>query len=205
MELHHDKHHGGYVKNANATLDRLERGARPRRTFDDLGRLSKGRSRSTCRATCCTRSSGRTWRRRAGGSRKASWPSRSRRTSATSSSLKKQHQRRRGDASWARAGAPSSGSRSAALLVTQIYDHQSNITQAGIPSSCSTRGSTRSTCSTKTARPTSSTRLEPVELGGRGRALRGARRLELELAGAGIAGDQRGTGSSARRAELGSG
>ncbi len=40
MELHHDKHHGGYVKGANTTLERLEE-ARDKEDFTRLGALEK--------------------------------------------------------------------------------------------------------------------------------------------------------------------
>ena len=62
MELHHDKHHAGYVKGANETLEKLDE-ARSKETHS-TGSLER-RSRSTSRDTSCTRSSGRTWTRRA--------------------------------------------------------------------------------------------------------------------------------------------
>lgn len=40
MELHHDKHHAGYVKKANAVLDELE-AARERSSFDNLADLER--------------------------------------------------------------------------------------------------------------------------------------------------------------------
>jgi Fe-Mn family superoxide dismutase len=40
MELHHDKHHGGYVKGANTTIEKLEE-AREKEDFDRLGALEK--------------------------------------------------------------------------------------------------------------------------------------------------------------------
>jgi Fe-Mn family superoxide dismutase len=36
MQLHHDKHHAGYVKGANTALDRLAE-ARHKRQFEDIG------------------------------------------------------------------------------------------------------------------------------------------------------------------------
>jgi len=56
MELHHDKHHAGYVKGANTALERLEEA----RTTEDCWVRWRRRSPSTFRATSCTRSSGRT-------------------------------------------------------------------------------------------------------------------------------------------------
>ena len=58
LELHHDKHHAAYVKGANDALERLAE-ARDKGDFGDLVGLEKT-SRSTCPATSCTRSSGRT-------------------------------------------------------------------------------------------------------------------------------------------------
>src|SRR6476660_2997385 len=40
MELHHDKHHGGYVKGANTTLEKLAE-ARDKDNFTQLGALEK--------------------------------------------------------------------------------------------------------------------------------------------------------------------
>ncbi|HEX7252980.1 MAG TPA: superoxide dismutase [Thermoanaerobaculia bacterium] len=40
MELHHDKHHGAYVKGANETLDKLAE-ARSKGNFDSIGALEK--------------------------------------------------------------------------------------------------------------------------------------------------------------------
>lgn len=40
MELHHDKHHGGYVKGANTTLEKLAE-AREKEDFSRLGPLEK--------------------------------------------------------------------------------------------------------------------------------------------------------------------
>lgn len=40
MELHHDKHHGGYVKGANTTLDQLGE-ARDKEDFTRIGALEK--------------------------------------------------------------------------------------------------------------------------------------------------------------------
>jgi superoxide dismutase, Fe-Mn family len=40
MELHHDKHHGGYVKGANTTLEQLAE-ARQKEDFSKLSSLEK--------------------------------------------------------------------------------------------------------------------------------------------------------------------
>src|SRR4030095_2281246 len=40
MELHHDKHHAGYVQGANTALDRLAE-AREKSRFEDIGALEK--------------------------------------------------------------------------------------------------------------------------------------------------------------------
>ena len=44
------------------------------------------------------------------------------------------------------------------LFIEQIYDHQGNVGRAACPSSSSTRGSTRTTCSTRIGAPTTSRR-----------------------------------------------
>jgi len=58
MELHHDKHHAGYVNGANETLEKLHE-ARVQVT-SPVWRRWKGPWPSTCPATSSTRSSGRT-------------------------------------------------------------------------------------------------------------------------------------------------
>ena len=58
LELHHDKHHKAYVDGVNATLEKLA--AAREKTTSVRSSDSRRRSRSTSRATCCTRSSGRT-------------------------------------------------------------------------------------------------------------------------------------------------
>jgi hypothetical protein len=75
--------------------------------------------------------------------------------------------------SWDRARRRWCGCRSARLLTTQIYDHQSN-PEPGRHSSLRDRlpGSTRTTCSTRTGRRSSSRRVwKGVELEGRRSAL----------------------------------
>ena len=66
LELHHSKHHAAYVAGANTTLETLARpasGGTSKRSIN-----SRRISRFTCRATCCTHSSGATWARTVEGS-----------------------------------------------------------------------------------------------------------------------------------------
>ncbi len=71
MELHHDKHHAGYVAGANTTLEQLDE-ARHKGDFTGW-RPSSGRWPSTCPDTFCTRCSGKTWRRKPVAGRAQSW------------------------------------------------------------------------------------------------------------------------------------
>ena len=58
LELHHDKHHATYVKGANTALEKLAAA----RESEEFGTINSSRRTwpSTCRATSCTRCSGRT-------------------------------------------------------------------------------------------------------------------------------------------------
>ena len=59
LELHHDKHHAAYVKGANTTLEKLAEARESERVRHDQP-ARRRTSRSTSRATSCTRCSGRT-------------------------------------------------------------------------------------------------------------------------------------------------
>ena len=63
----------------------------------------------------------------------------------------------------------------------EVYDHQSTSTRPLCRSSSSMPGSTRTTCSKRTARPTSRGGLESLELSGRGRPIRGGRQADLAV------------------------
>jgi len=58
MELHHDKHHAGYVKAANDTLDQLDE-ARLKADFTRLAAMERALAFNLS-DTSCTRSSGKT-------------------------------------------------------------------------------------------------------------------------------------------------
>ena len=58
LELHHDKHHAGYVAGANTTLEKLAE-ARQKGDFAAINHLQKNLA-FIFPGTCCTRSSGAT-------------------------------------------------------------------------------------------------------------------------------------------------
>ena len=131
MELHHDRHHAGYVKGANSVLDRLAE-ARHDGRYDQIAALEK---------TLAFNLSGHVlhsifWRNmtpkgsgRPGGVLAAaidvdfgSFDSFRLQMNAVASSIM--------GSGWSALVWEPLGKR---LLVTQIYDHQSNVTQGGTP------------------------------------------------------------------------
>ena len=131
MELHHDKHHGGYVKGANTTLEKLAE-AREKDNFTQLGALEKALAFNLSGHVLHSlfwqnltpkggdRPSGELGeaiQRDFGGFEKF----RKQLTEAASTIQ---------GSGWGALVWEPLGQR---LLTVQIYDHQSNITQAGMP------------------------------------------------------------------------
>jgi superoxide dismutase, Fe-Mn family len=131
MELHHDKHHAAYVKGANAALDRLEE-ARHGAQYDNIAALERGLAFNL---------SGHVlhsifWQNlapKAGGRPSGALASAIDEDFGDFESFKKQINAVAGSimgSGWAALVWEPLGQK---LLVTQIYDHQSNLAQAGTP------------------------------------------------------------------------
>ena len=125
LQLHHGKHHKGYVKKAQRDAREARRGAGEGGLLADRGpregaRLQPVGPRAALDLLEEPRAQG-------GGEPTGELAQRSRATSAASRRSRRSSPRR-GDASWARAGRRSSGSPLArGSLTAQIYDHQSNL------------------------------------------------------------------------------
>jgi Fe-Mn family superoxide dismutase len=131
MELHHDKHHAGYVKGANLALERLDE-ARHKDDFGNVGALEK---------LLAFNLSGHVlhslfWQNltpKGGGEPQGELASAIQRDFGSFAAFKKQLTQVAGTimgSGWAALVWEPIGQR---LLTAQIYDHQSNITQAGVP------------------------------------------------------------------------
>ena len=131
MELHHDKHHGGYVKGANTTLEKLEE-AREKEDFSHLSALEKALafnlSGHVLHSLFWQNLSPKGGERPTGelaAAIKRDFGSfekfRKQLTEAASTIM---------GSGWGALVWEPLGQR---LLTVQIYDHQSNITQAGMP------------------------------------------------------------------------
>ncbi len=154
LELHHDKHHAAYVKGANDTLEQLAE-ARDKGRLRRASSGSRRPSRSTSPATSCTRSSGRTCRPDGGGEPEGELADGDRRAlrllrRASTAQLTEATTTVQGSGwgvlSWEPLGA---AHRGAGLRPPGQRG------QAPCRCSSSTRGSTRTTCSTRTCGPTS--------------------------------------------------
>jgi len=131
MELHHDKHHAGYVKGANAALDRLAE-ARDKDQFDDIGALEKALAfnlsghvlHSLFWKNMAPKAGGRPQGELAAAVKQefGSFERLQKQINAVAASIM--------GSGWAALVWEPLGKR---LLVTQIYDHQSNLAQAGTP------------------------------------------------------------------------
>ena len=131
MELHHDKHHGGYVKGANTTLEKLAE-ARDKENFTQLGALEKalafnlsGHVLHSLFWQNLTPKGGERPSGELGDAIKRDFGSfekfKKQLTEAASTIM---------GSGWGALVWEPLGQR---LLTVQIYDHQSNIAQAGMP------------------------------------------------------------------------
>ena len=131
MELHHGKHHAGYVKNANSVLDQLDE-ARQKQDFARLAALEKGLAFNL---------SGHIlhsifWKNmtpKGGGAPDGDLGSAIRKDFGDFQRFRKQLSEVAATimgSGWAALVWEPFGKR---LLITQIYDHQSNLAQAGVP------------------------------------------------------------------------
>jgi len=131
MELHHDKHHAGYVKGANETIEKLDQ-ARDKEDFTRLGALEKALSfhlsghvlHSLFWQNLTPKGGGRPDGKLGEALKRdfGNFDKFRRQLTETASSIM--------GSGWAALVWEPLGGR---LLTTQIYDHQSNLSQGGIP------------------------------------------------------------------------
>jgi Fe-Mn family superoxide dismutase len=131
MELHHDKHHANYVKGANSALDRLAE-ARDDEKYDDLAALEKALAfnlsghvlHSIFWENMAPKAGGRPVGELAAAIDQhfGSFDKLRKQMNAVAASIM--------GSGWSALVWEPLGER---LLVTQIYDHQSNLAQAGTP------------------------------------------------------------------------
>ena len=131
MELHHNKHHAGYVKNANTVLEQLE----ALREKDDFARLT------ALERSLAFNLSGHIlhsifWKNlapKAGGTPDGEFATALKEHFGSFERFRKQMTEVAGTimgSGWAALVWEPIGNK---LLITQIYDHQSNLAQAGVP------------------------------------------------------------------------
>ena len=131
IELHHGKHHAAYVKNANSVLDALDE-ARQKEDFAKLGYLERALAFNL---------SGHIlhsifWRNmqpKGGGTPQGDLATAIQKDFGTFERFRKQMTEVASTimgSGWAALVYEPVGKR---LLITQIYDHQSNLAQAGVP------------------------------------------------------------------------
>jgi len=131
MELHHDKHHGTYVKGANETLEKLDE-ARTKDDFSSLGKLEKALAfnlsghvlHSVFWRNLAAKKGGRPEGELGEAIRNdfGSFEQFKKQMTATASTIM--------GSGWAALTWEPVSQR---LLTTQIYDHQSNLAQGGLP------------------------------------------------------------------------
>ncbi len=131
MELHHDKHHAGYVKAANSALERLAE-AREKGEFDDIAALERSLAfnlsghvlHSVFWKNMAPKAGGRPQGELAAVIKQefGSFEKLQKQINAVAASIM--------GSGWAALVWEPLGKK---LLVTQIYDHQSNLAQAGTP------------------------------------------------------------------------
>ncbi|HEY2383793.1 MAG TPA: superoxide dismutase [Terriglobia bacterium] len=131
MELHHGKHHAGYVKNANSALDQLDEA----RQKDDFARIA------ALEHSLAFNLSGHIlhslfWKNltpKGGGAPQGDFATAMNKDFGDFSRFRKQLTQVASTimgSGWAALVWEPIGKR---LLITQIYDHQSNLAQAGVP------------------------------------------------------------------------
>jgi superoxide dismutase, Fe-Mn family len=131
MELHHDKHHAAYVKGANTALDRLAE-ARAKGNFEDIGALEKALAfnlsghvlHSAFWKNMAPKAGGRPSGELAAAITEefGSFELLQKQVNAVAATIM--------GSGWEALVWEPLGKK---LLVTQIYDHQSNLAQAGTP------------------------------------------------------------------------
>jgi superoxide dismutase, Fe-Mn family len=131
MELHHDKHHAGYVKGANQALDRLGE-AREKEDFTRLGALEKALAFNLSGHVLHSLF----WQNMSpegGGQPRGELGEAVVRDFGSFEKLKRQLTEAASTIMGSGWGALVWEPLAGRLLTTQIYDHQSNLAQAGVP------------------------------------------------------------------------
>jgi Fe-Mn family superoxide dismutase len=131
MELHHDKHHAGYVKGANTAIERLA-AAREKADFGDIAAMEKALAfnvsghvlHSLFWKNMVPKGTGRPTGDLASALDRdfGSFEKFQKQMKAAAAGIM--------GSGWAALSWEPTGQR---LVITQIYDHQSNITQGGMP------------------------------------------------------------------------
>ena len=131
MELHHDKHHGAYVKGANETIEKLDE-ARSKEDFSSLGKLEKALAFNLSGHVLHSLF----WRNlaaKSGGRPEGELAEALRKDFGSFEKFKKQMSQAAGTimgSGWAALTWEPVGRR---LLIAQIDDHQSNVIQGAVP------------------------------------------------------------------------
>ncbi len=131
MELHHDKHHGAYVTNANGLLDRLEE-SRAKEDFATIPALERGLAFNVSGHVLHTIF----WQNLTGKAEPeptGALAEQIKRDFGSFAIFKKQMNAAASTVMGSGWGALVWEPLLGRLITVQIYDHQSNITQAGIP------------------------------------------------------------------------
>jgi Fe-Mn family superoxide dismutase len=131
MKLHHDKHHGAYVKKANETLEKLDE-ARDKTDFTRIAGLEKSLAFNLSGHVLHSLF----WRNlmpKGGDKPAGSLAQAITRDFGTFEGLKRQLSEVAGTVMGSGWGALVYEPMAGRLLTCQIYDHQSNLSQAGVP------------------------------------------------------------------------
>jgi Fe-Mn family superoxide dismutase len=131
MELHHDKHHAGYVKGANEALERLGE-AREKEDFTRIGALEKALAFNLSGHVLHSLF----WQNlspEGGGEPKSELAEQIKKDFGSFAAFKRQLTESASTIMGSGWGAVVWEPLAGRLLTTQIYDHQSNLAQAGVP------------------------------------------------------------------------